>query len=548
MLHLLMTCDCLLLDEVGQLSAQQFSQLDIILRNIRHNNAPFGGVLIFGTFDHQQLGSVEGLPFLLSSHIMTDFTMVRMKHSVRAHSDTNLQRIQEITRMSPIMLLNNSALKEEFSTLLRDNVNFISDMRDDALGPEVQRMYSNRADATASAEEYIDESMKNLKRRKKKFVLCEAVDLQRPLASRRDLQVSTDNNIKLALDRKTREPKRLLFYEGALFEATVNEQNSYSQSQILMMLDIPTTDQINGWSDISMMAAPPKYTPLLKSDGVPDRDALLRDGWKEVKVKVAPERTPVTTYGSEAHRRQYTLRHLGSSTINKQMGNTIHGPVAIKVTKDSSPWQKAQVVVMLSRTPRASLIYIVGRKEEAIERLWNVITQRNQWSDYVESLLDAWSLEGDGIVVNTSDKNVLDMASSFPYKVCNITVPNSDTGFVYLLVSTVCSDRTYVGQTKNLAIRLVKHNSGYGSQGTADPSYLPYAPAAYITGMNHLTKFDRLRLEWKWKRLNQLSVNDGNVYIETRILNGEKIVEDYNKDAPPDKKLRMVVCIQRTQR
>lgn len=114
MLHLLMTCDCLLLDEVGQLryvnytfdhflaslksltvllytSAQQFSQLDLILRNIRHNNLPFGGVLILGTFDHQQLGSVDGLPFLLSSHIMTDFTMIRLKHSVRAHGDKKLQ-------------------------------------------------------------------------------------------------------------------------------------------------------------------------------------------------------------------------------------------------------------------------------------------------------------------------------------------------------------------------------------------------------------------------------------------------------------------------
>ena len=50
--------DVLLLDECGKLSAQQFGLLDIILRNIRHCNLPFGGVLISGTFDHAQLGAI----------------------------------------------------------------------------------------------------------------------------------------------------------------------------------------------------------------------------------------------------------------------------------------------------------------------------------------------------------------------------------------------------------------------------------------------------------------------------------------------------------
>ena len=51
--------DVLLLDECVQLSAQQFALLDIILRHARHSNLPFGGVLIFGTFGHAQLGAIE---------------------------------------------------------------------------------------------------------------------------------------------------------------------------------------------------------------------------------------------------------------------------------------------------------------------------------------------------------------------------------------------------------------------------------------------------------------------------------------------------------
>lgn len=90
-LHMILTMDMLLLDECGQLSAQQIALIDIILRHARVSSLPFGGVLIVGTFDHAQLGSIEGLPFLMSSHVLTDFTLVRLEHSVRAARDKNLQ-------------------------------------------------------------------------------------------------------------------------------------------------------------------------------------------------------------------------------------------------------------------------------------------------------------------------------------------------------------------------------------------------------------------------------------------------------------------------
>ena len=362
-----MTCDCLLLDEVGQLSAQTLAQLDIILRSVRGSNMPFGGCLILGSFDHMQLGAIDGLPLLLSSHIMTDFILVRMKHSVRAHSDPNLQvcritfvtlsliyylslinfpfhyqKIQDITRTSSLILQKSKSLKKQFFELMKSHVNFIPNMNDSQLGPEVQRMYSRRAEATAAAENYVTSSINNLTLRKKRYRLCEAHDLQRPISSRRDLQITHDNQIKLSLDKKKREPKRLLFYEGAMFEATVNG-DGYSQSQILLMLNIPSQEQIDVWSDIKLMAAPPNYIPKVMPDEIPSKDTLLKEGWTEVSIKVTPERSPVYCHGSEAHRKQYSLRHIGSSTINKQMGSTILGPVAIEVTKTCSPWEKEQV-------------------------------------------------------------------------------------------------------------------------------------------------------------------------------------------------------------
>jgi hypothetical protein len=86
-----MTMDVLLIDECGQISAEMLAIIDVILRNVRKSIYPFGGVLIIGSFDHKQLGSIRGLPFLLSHHILTDFTIVRLERSVRAATDEKLQ-------------------------------------------------------------------------------------------------------------------------------------------------------------------------------------------------------------------------------------------------------------------------------------------------------------------------------------------------------------------------------------------------------------------------------------------------------------------------
>ena len=244
--------------------------------------------------------------------------------------------------MSPLTLQKSEELRRKFFSLMETHVNFVPSMNDSRLGPEVQRMYSRRGEATAAAEDYVNSSIQNLELRGKPYRICEAHDLQRPVSSRRDLQRTNDKQIKLALDKKKREPKRLLFYRGAIFEATVNG-DGYSQSQILMMLNMPSQEQMNAWSEIKMMAAPPNFMPTLITDEIPNREQLLQEGWTDVSIKVAPERNPVLYCGSEAYRKQYSLRHIGSSTINKQMGNTIHGPIAIEVTKTCSPWEKEQV-------------------------------------------------------------------------------------------------------------------------------------------------------------------------------------------------------------
>ena len=132
-LHMLLTMDVLVFDEIGQLSAELLTIIDIILRKLRNSAIPFGGVLIIGTMDHTQFGAIDGLPLYLSSHLLTDFSLVRLDQSVRAHMDPDFQRIQAIARYTPSYLLSSvstrtpwKSIEDEFKWLLQNKLTFVS--------------------------------------------------------------------------------------------------------------------------------------------------------------------------------------------------------------------------------------------------------------------------------------------------------------------------------------------------------------------------------------------------------------------------------------
>ena len=90
--------DILLIDEIGQLSAELFSAIEIIFRRMRNTNIFMRGVVVISTMDHTQLQPVKERLFLLLTHIITCFKMVKLETCVRASGDKN-QRLQEITRV-----------------------------------------------------------------------------------------------------------------------------------------------------------------------------------------------------------------------------------------------------------------------------------------------------------------------------------------------------------------------------------------------------------------------------------------------------------------
>ncbi len=207
------------------------------------------------------------------------------------------------------------------------------------------------------------------------------------------------------------------------------------------------------------------------------------------------------------------------------------------------PWEKEQIVVMISRTRLGIQIYIVGDKQFAIKKMWQIICRKTQWTDLQAAILENLSSNASGEADDNNNSNYIPVQELFPYRMCDIQLPTSDVGYIYLLVSISHPSFTYVGQTERLGQRLNEHNSGNGSETTAPTLYLPYHLAAYMITPS-LDEGQRQSLERQWQRRIMRARQQGNFDIGNQIDLGRDIMSEYNSFVHADEHIRMVSHIQ----
>jgi hypothetical protein len=64
----------------------------------------------------------------------------------------------------------------------------------------------------------------------------------------------------------------------------------------------------------------------------------------------------------------------------------------------------------------------------------------------------------------------------------DISLPTNISGHVYIIVLTVNLHMLYIGSTRNIVMRLERHNQGSGEQQSSNPRFRPYGLLAYISG------------------------------------------------------------------
>ena len=179
------------------------------------------------------------------------------------------------------------------------------------------------------------------------------------------------------------------------------------------MHELPTRETVQNFQRIKVLAAPPG-TKDHDFDQVKTLQEYIDDGWYETYVSTAPERPIIAGNRVQGLRRQYGLKHRVTSTIHASMGDTL-SKVAIQISLDESSyklWDKAQVIVAISRTKVGANTIFVGDKDSTINALVSLIQMKNQWTDYMESVLQIVSINTDS---SERENTVLFQGTLYPY-------------------------------------------------------------------------------------------------------------------------------------
>ena len=541
--QILLTLDALYIDEIGTLSAELLTVVEIMFRRGRHSRDPFGGLCILGSLDNEQTGAIKAMPFLTSSLILTSFVMVELRHSVRAHRDSQFQLFQKIIRTNPYELRENAHLKSQFDALI-DPTNGIFPFVDSFTSPAVKsnmtRIFSRKISVREANAMFTEQLQKNLRRERKPFRVRQSTDHQREINSNMGWSNARDSTVK-ALNKGLREPEVLVLHEMGVYEITVNdptEQNRYQHSCLALLIDLPSREDVARFAPIKVWVAPVQVEDIeiiIEQGGALTKEVLKQrlreEGWTEVSIGV-PSRENVQTVrgGYHAKRQQYPLNHLGAVTAHKAQGGTYGNGIAVEFTHRNHPWDKACIVVIFSRAKTASQTVIVhdGDTKFVTDLIWDLITKAHQWTKFESRVLDMVTLNRSQGTNADLESTVLDYHVHYPFNIQTAVVPSINTSVVYILISKPDQNFLYIGETDNMNRRFSQHNSGSGSEQTAPIRLRPFAIAALITGLPN-NRSVRMSLERNWKEKRNQLRRDGAIDAWNIINLGRLVASDHNR-------------------
>ena len=272
--------------------------------------------------------------------------------------------------------------------------------------------------------------------------------------------------------------------------------DKFSQSEIGLLLDIPTQQEIDNFNKIQILVAP-TGTRFFTYNPNKTKESYISDGWKIVHIGTSQESVKSLPGNMKAQRRQYGLKHYVTSTVHASMGDTLDAlATEISLENTFKLWDKAQAVVLLSRTRRAKDTIFVGDKRETIKALTSIIQLSTQWMDYQEEVLPLLKISNND---QYQRERSLYYQHVHPFRLCDIQLPTCNTGFCYMLVSVRDNRYIYIGETFDISNRLLQHNSGNGAKFTTPLNLRPWALFSFVCGFDG-NKQQMKYFESKWQQ------------------------------------------------
>ncbi len=533
-LHHLRTLDVLGVDELGSLSGKLFNIMDTVMRFIRGNSSFMGGVLVLGTLDPLQMGPIHDYPLLLSSLALTSFNIIFMNQSIRGRNDPAICRLITISRK---MNVSEEELKE-FEDIIINQCRHVDSFDDPLITQDVIHLFGTRAAVKIAEEKYYakitQQGITILERQAETF--------QSYVKSHTSWKPATSKTIK-ELNHIVNEREVLYLHNGLIVELTFNRPTQWSHGQMGMIVELPTSHQLQKWDPIKLMLAPVGVTTLPSTHHhIYTKEDLLVANWKQVLIGAAPEREHRLSAGLIAKRKQYGICPRHAMTIHKAMGSEF-GAVATTIghrdtTNNYRLWQREQGEVILSRTKHCKDLIFVGNKQDTARYLSELLLHSSPYTGYMMHFLSQIEHEN-------QSPPVIQPSVFLPFHLKQVESQLEDFGSVYLLLSLATKCDTYIGQTgKHLHVRVKEHNSGYGATDTSDPKLRPWFPIAFVTGFGDDSERERRRFERCWQQL-RYSIGQGILSPLKIIQLGEQLIGKWEtQNTTVANQLKMVRCIQ----
>ena len=216
------------------------------------------------------------------------FTMISLQHSVRAADDPSFFCIQQICRYDYLTLEENPEYVAEFKHLCSEHLTFLDSWEDPDIPPSTIRLYSKKVPVCEATKQHDD--------RVRRYYPIEEIrervsnDIERSRYSQQEWSAATEPTI-VQLDHKVKEPRSLLFYRGAIYVCTFNDvSEKFSQSQMALLFDLPSQEQLNNWQKIKILVAPPGTREILYDETM-TKQSFINNGFTECRIGTSNEYT-----------------------------------------------------------------------------------------------------------------------------------------------------------------------------------------------------------------------------------------------------------------
>ena len=469
--------DILFVDEIGQHAAEVWSIIDIVLRRIRSSHLYLGGVKTFSTMDLFQLPSFDGKPFLLNPYILTSYKICKLVHSVRARNDVKLQRLNELTRK---IEYTNEEL-DEFESIIQNECQHVDSWDSEKITPFMIRIFGKKSAVKKAEKDYITEVKSRFSN---SYVTRKCEDLETTQSEHGNWCEATPRT-SLLLSREIKELEELILYPKAPIEFTYNKPGYWSQSQLGIVMNVPSQDDLDNWRSIAVYVSPPGTTDTPSFEITEEN--LLANNWVERSVGCAPERNHTLRCHLIAKRKQYGIVHRIAGTIHRLMGSDLSSIVTC-IKRDENAyalWLNEQVVVLLSRTSFLKYMMFVGDKKETSQVLREIIQRKSPFIEYMNSIVENLHNESMKEYESNSMSTFVFDISQIPFQVSNFEIPSLHIPFVYVVVSLKDRKTCFISRSMNLRLSVRKNNEGFRIYNDSlDINLRPWALLCFMFGFD----------------------------------------------------------------